>query len=311
MAADPRSAEILKPMLRGQDVKRWTPRWDGKWLIFAKQGVAIESYPAVLRHLEKFRRELEPRPKDWNIKRDGEWPGRRPGKYEWYELQDVVEYWRLFEQPKIIYQEIQFHPAFALDSDGLFTNNKASIIPSLDLFLLGVLNSPLVWWHNWRYLPHMKDEALSPVGELMVDVPIARPTRVHREVAEDLVSGLQDSRSKERVQLLEVLDWLRVEMGVDVPGQKMEDFAALDSNEFLTEIRKRRPKAAGGLSPALVKAAREVHAEYAPRLLRRRAAELELERRLADLVNDAYGLTPEEVDLMWKTAPPRMPAVRP
>ena len=32
-----------------------------------------------------------------------------------------------------------------------------------------------------------------------------------------------------------------------------------------------------------------------------------LERRLSDIVNDAYGLTPDEVALMWRTAPPRMP----
>ena len=37
---------------------------------------------------------------------------------------------------------------------------------------------------------------------------------------------------------------------------------------------------------------------------------LKLERRLAELVNVAYGLTPEEVDLLWRTAPPRMP-IRP
>ena len=36
-----------------------------------------------------------------------------------------------------------------------------------------------------------------------------------------------------------------------------------------------------------------------------------LERRLSDLVNEAYGLTPEEVDLMWRTAPPRMPIDQP
>jgi hypothetical protein len=34
---------------------------------------------------------------------------------------------------------------------------------------------------------------------------------------------------------------------------------------------------------------------------------LELERTLSDLVNQAYGLTPAEIELMWKTAPPRMP----
>jgi hypothetical protein len=39
------------------------------------------------------------------------------------------------------------------------------------------------------------------------------------------------------------------------------------------------------------------------------AEALRLERQLGDLVNEAYGLTPEEVALMWKTAPPRMPFV--
>lgn len=41
---------------------------------------------------------------------------------------------------------------------------------------------------------------------------------------------------------------------------------------------------------------------------RTQAAEaLQLERQLSDLVNEAYGLTPEEVALLWETAPPRMP----
>jgi hypothetical protein len=39
----------------------------------------------------------------------------------------------------------------------------------------------------------------------------------------------------------------------------------------------------------------------------RRAEAAALERRLADLVNEAYGLTAEEVALLWQTAPPRMP----
>jgi hypothetical protein len=43
-------------------------------------------------------------------------------------------------------------------------------------------------------------------------------------------------------------------------------------------------------------------------LARARAAEtLSLERTLSDLVNQAYGLTPAEIELLWQTAPPRMP----
>jgi hypothetical protein len=50
--------------------------------------------------------------------------------------------------------------------------------------------------------------------------------------------------------------------------------------------------------------------EYADTLIpaRNAAAEiLALERKLSDLVNDAYGLTPDKVVLMWRTAPPHMP----
>jgi hypothetical protein len=38
-----------------------------------------------------------------------------------------------------------------------------------------------------------------------------------------------------------------------------------------------------------------------------RAEAARLERRLSDLVNAAYGLTGAEIDLLWRTAPPRMP----
>jgi hypothetical protein len=45
---------------------------------------------------------------------------------------------------------------------------------------------------------------------------------------------------------------------------------------------------------------------------RARAAEtLQLERTLSDLVNQAYALTPAEIEFMWQTAPPRMPIARP
>ena len=52
---------------------------------------------------------------------------------------------------------------------------------------------------------------------------------------------------------------------------------------------------------------REEHAKTIAPAREQAAEALQLERQLGDLVNEAYGLTPEEVALMWKTAPPRMP----
>lgn len=61
-----------------------------------------------------------------------------------------------------------------------------------------------------------------------------------------------------------------------------------------------------GINPTALKAIREVYNDYAPKIQIRRSEALTLEHRLSDLVNQAYGLTEEEIDLMWRTAPPRM-----
>src|SRR5205823_340755 len=120
-------------------------------------------------------------------------------------------------------------------------------LPTADRYLLTVLNSPLMWWHNWRYLPHMKDEALSPVGGLMEKLPIAPPTDAIRAEAEPAVERLIAITREHQQARRVMLDWLRTEFGVETPGQRLEDFAALDTDVFVEEVRKRPP--AGGRHP--------------------------------------------------------------
>lgn len=294
--ADVKSAEIIKPLLRGQDIKRWYPQWDEVWIIFAHRDMDIENYPLIKSHLGKYRTKLEV----------------RAGKQLWWQWQASPSFCNLFQQPKLIYQEIQFHPAYSYDNSGYLTNNKAFIIPTSELYILGVLNSALMWWHNWRYLPHMKDEALSPVGELMEKLPIAPPTDQIRAEVELIVSRLIEITKTNQETHRDVLQWLEITYIIDKLGQKLEDFSALSFAEFVAEIRKRMPKTKSSdpLGVAGVKAVRETYNEYAPAIQSRKAEALRLEHRLSDLVNQAYGLTPEEIDLMWKTAPPRMPIAR-
>ncbi|HET7481075.1 MAG TPA: hypothetical protein VFJ72_16340, partial [Rubrobacteraceae bacterium] len=105
----------------------------------------------------------------------------------------------------------------------------------------------------------------------------------------------------------DMLDWLGTEFGIEKPGQKLQDFAALDADAFVEEVRKRRPKSEGRLTPADLRDLRSGYAEIATPVRERRAEAAGLERRLSDVVNQAYGLTPEEIDLLWSSAPPRMP----
>ena len=149
VAADPHSAGLLKPLLRGQDIDRWASDWPGLWLIFTRHGTDIEAFPAIKAHLAPYREKLEPKPADW---RDDGWAGRKPGAYHWWEIQDNVAYFEKFSGPKIIYQEIQYYPAYSTDGDGLYLNNKGFMLPSADPWLLAVLNSPLLWWFGCKRL---------------------------------------------------------------------------------------------------------------------------------------------------------------
>ena len=136
---DPTCKEIIKPYLLGRDVHRYRITYQGKYLIFARRGIDIEKYLSIKRHLAGFKEQLMPRPKDWQ----GEWQGRKTGAYQWYEIQDSTEYYTEFEKAKIIAPAIVQKATFAYDTEGFYSNDKTSIIPSDDLFLLGILNSKI------------------------------------------------------------------------------------------------------------------------------------------------------------------------
>ena len=161
------------------------------YVIVTRRGITIDHYPAVKRHLQQFRRRLEPKPASWTSK-GGIWPGRAPGEYKWYELQASPsdEFVTAVERPKIVYQEIQFHSWFALDTSGSYPNNKAFFLPTDELWILAILNSPLMWWVLTRILPHMKDEALSPVGFIMENLRVPLPSGVLRDKITTLAGGL-------------------------------------------------------------------------------------------------------------------------
>ena len=303
---DPASAEVIKPYLRGQDIKRWSPDWQNLWMIVLKSSgdhtwpwsdagdnaeeAFQQTYPSLHLHMKPLEGKLRKR--------------RDKGRH-WWELRSCA-YYNVFEKPKITYQVLQTYARYGIDEDSLMFNDKGFCLPTSDYWLLAILNSPLVWWHNWRHLPHMINETLTPLGNFMERVPIAPPTDEARAEAEEAVGRLVAFTRAEQESRRDALDWLRVEYGIEKPGQKLSDFATLTGDEFVEEVRKRQ-EGSGRFSPAGLKELRSGYTDLATPIREARTEAAKLERRLSDLVNQAYGLTPEEIDLLWSTAPPRMP----
>jgi len=146
IAQDPHSADILKPFLEGKDLKKWhsEPR-ELSLILFPKgwtreqSGFEDESsawdwlqqrYPAICHWLQQF---------IVKAKKRGD-----KGEF-WWELR-ACAYYDKFEQPKIFYPDISQGSKFSLDKTALFTVNTVYFIPNSDPFLLGILNSSLVWF---------------------------------------------------------------------------------------------------------------------------------------------------------------------
>ena len=138
IAEDPKSAEVIKPFLAGRDIKRYQAPESEKFLIFTRRGIKVENYQAIKNHLLQFQKQLAPKPKNFT---GDNWEGRKPGKYQWYEIQDAVDYYPEFENVKIIIPAIVKSASYTLDLQGYYSNDKTSIISTNDLYILGLLNS--------------------------------------------------------------------------------------------------------------------------------------------------------------------------
>jgi hypothetical protein len=167
IAEHPSSRQVLKPYLRGRDVRKWKPHSPDLWLIFTRRGIDIKKFPAILNYLKPFKSRLMP----------GVPGGRKPGSYEWYEIQDNVAYWEEFEQPKIITGRFMNSATFAFDDEGFFHNNANSFIAGGTKYLAAVLNSAPAWWALSQICTELQNGYLQAHNANLAEIPIPKPPR--------------------------------------------------------------------------------------------------------------------------------------
>ena len=146
IAEDPRSDEIIKPVLRGRDIQRWRARWADKWLIATLPSLQLDinNYPAVKKHLLSFGRnrlEQSGQSLGTNVK------ARKKTNHAWFETQDAVAYHEDFGEEKLFWIDLTSRGRFAYTSDWMFSVNTAYVLVGGPVrFLCAVLNSRLATW---------------------------------------------------------------------------------------------------------------------------------------------------------------------
>jgi len=145
-----KTAELIRPILRGRDIKRYGYNWADLWLIYIPwhfpyqfesiKGASLkaenafkEQYPAVYNHMLEYKEPLSKRNK-----------AETGIRYEWYALQRWgSNYWEDFSKPKIVWGNLNLTSNYALVENDSFINAPSSMIVPASNYLLAILNSKL------------------------------------------------------------------------------------------------------------------------------------------------------------------------
>jgi len=141
--ADIKNREIIKPLLRGRDIKKYSYDFADKWVIgtFPSLNIDINDYPMIKEYLHTFGK---------RINQTGEKGSRKKTKNKWFETQDQIAYHKEFEQEKIVYNQIGNDLRFYLDKNNFYCNDKLYFITSTNLnltYLTAILNSQLLQYY--------------------------------------------------------------------------------------------------------------------------------------------------------------------
>jgi hypothetical protein len=170
IAADTKSAELIKPFLIGREIKHYGTLNPAQYLVLMPRGWTREisknardawkwlqkNYPAIAEHLAPFAADAEKR--------------YDKGEY-WWELR-TCDYYAEFEKPKIIYPNICQRPEFTFDTAQFFTNQKCFIIPGDDKYFLGILNSTVMNFLFTTLLPKLRGGFYEPSYVFFKNFPV-------------------------------------------------------------------------------------------------------------------------------------------
>ncbi|MFY7821726.1 MAG: Eco57I restriction-modification methylase domain-containing protein, partial [Planktothrix agardhii] len=174
------SAEIIKPFLRGRDVKRWRMEYQDLYLIFTKKGIDIKKYPAIENYLSQYKNRLE----------------IRAGDSKWFELQASPAEVNRFERRKIVYPDIASSCEFAFDNNSIFPDCTLFFIPSESEYLLGFLNSSIIQFFISQIFPAIRGNFRRFKSIYVSQIPIPTATEAEQKTIETLVQKCLEAKGQ-------------------------------------------------------------------------------------------------------------------
>ncbi len=182
-----RTEALIKPILRGKDIKRYSYEWAHLWVIatFPSLKLDIDDYPSLKTYLSQFR----PR-----IDQSGEKDCRKKTNNQWFETQDTIAYHEEFEKEKIVYPCIMAkEPCFVYEEKGFYAPAPANIVTGDKMeikYITALLNSKCIYFAMRKFYMGGGIE-----GELKTNnlekIPIPKITEKNQKLAHKITDGVK------------------------------------------------------------------------------------------------------------------------
>ena len=217
-----RTEELIRPILRGRDIKRYGYEWAKLWLIatFPSRHYDIEQYPAVKEYLLSFSIERLEQTGIIHEINGKKFKSRKKTNNKWFETQDSISYWDLFFQPHICWKAVGRNLTFSIVPSGTFLTAPASFISagSRNDYILAYLCSKVGRYYIYENRENSREEEILLNIQSLIRFPIppvSNPKIIEnskvlqnhfsQEIQETLDSLIYDSYgfSKEEIEEIE------------------------------------------------------------------------------------------------------------
>jgi len=189
---DNRNKEIIKPLLKGKDIKKYFYKFDNLYLIFTRRNLKIEDYPVIEKYLSQFKEQLTPRNEHIQT-------GRKHGDYKWYDIQDNTAYFPYFDHDKLIWALTADKWGFTLDAQKHFLSSGGFLLVSKSIslkYILAILNSNLMKFYFSQIGVMTAGGAYTLKKATIERFPLIELTEKEQEPFIELVNKILDNKLK-------------------------------------------------------------------------------------------------------------------
>ncbi len=201
-----RTAELIRPILRGRDIKRYGYNWTGLYLIatFPSRHYDIEKYPAVKNYLLGFGIERLEQTGKSHIVNGEKIKARKKTNNKWFETQDSISYWEDFSKPKIMYPNMTKYIPFYFDEKNFLQNDKSFMITGKHIaYLTAFLNSSIFKFCFLDKFPELQGGTRELRKIFFDKIPVLKVSDKENEIFKSLVTDIQNDYKKEKAILID------------------------------------------------------------------------------------------------------------